>query len=177
MTQSVAVTFCLVSLCCRKSFFPALAPKTFHLYLIGHQTKKVIRHTALSQIPVLDCTIRNVEVLCKSFPIHPGFLFQFNQIICCAHMFIFVAMGECPQTCMNKLRAAPLLRVLANHVVVCYRPTHSHPAPRRPLWRPCVALMHAKQYIAHSVGARKCPQDRICKHIRLCGRLLAVYSY
>ena len=32
-------------------------------------------------------------------------------------------MGDCPQTCMNKLRAAPLLRTLTNHVVVCYRPT------------------------------------------------------
>ena len=41
----------------------------------------------------------------------------------------FSAMTSCSQTCMNKLRAAPLLRALTNHVVVCYRPTHSHPAP------------------------------------------------
>ena len=43
--------------------------------------------------------------------------------------YILVAMGECPQTCGNKLRAAPLLRAPANHLVVCYRPTHSHPVP------------------------------------------------
>ena len=69
-------------------------------------------------------------------------------------------MGGCPQTCMIKLRIAP-----CSALPQCS--THSHPAPRRPLWRPCVALCSC-------VGARKCPQDRICGHIRLCGRLLAV---
>ena len=55
----------------------------------------------------------------------------------------FSAMTSCSQTCMNKLRAAPLLRALANHVVVCYRPTHSHPAPLQARSAPlrCYVLM------------------------------------
>ena len=46
--------------------------------------------------------------------------------------------------------------------------THPHPAPQRPPWRPCVAMCY--------VDARKCPQDRICRHIRLFSLLPAVYS-
>ena len=75
-------------------------------------------------------------------------------------LIILVAMGGCPQTCMIKPRAAS-------------RVPRSHSAP--PIRIP-IFFAHSAQKISlcSCVGARKCPQDRICKHIRLCGRLLAV---
>ena len=77
------------------------------------------------------------------------------------HTIILVAMGGCPQTCMIKQRAAS--RVLRSH---------SAPHIRIPIFLAHSAL---KIPLCSCVGARKCPQDRICEHIRLCGRLLAVY--
>ena len=75
----------------------------------------------------------------------------------------FSTITSCSQTRMNKLRIAP---------------RSGAPAMLHPFAFP-IFFAHPSQKISpcSCVGARKCPQDRICEHIRLCGRLLAVYSY
>ena len=77
-----------------RTFFPFVSsgivlPRTVQLFclnLIWHQAEKIIGHTALSQIPVLHRTIRDIKILCKSFPVQSGFFFQSDQFVLCIHI-------------------------------------------------------------------------------------------